>query len=164
METKKKNYIYKVELKKPQIKIAEEIIDIVNNYYDLELKSKTRLALYTLPRQITHYFIKHYCNRLAEKDIAHLTGLISHATVRNSIRRVEGFIEFDRYIREDVNVLKNEIEAKIDLRQSDKSDLVKRRKRFDKIKDKITTLDASKVDELLDTLEDQLKTFEQWKQ
>lgn len=155
-------YIKRIEVKKPQLEIANEIIDMVNHYYQTELIKKTRKRLFSLPRQISQYLIRYYCDKLGYQDIALITGITNHATVINSLNRIDDYLEFDKEVRTDVLFLKSEINAKIDLTQTSKSAIKKKEMQLQQLKEKMLTLEDTKYFDLLDTINNHLNNYSKW--
>ena len=149
-------YICKIEKKEPQLNVAKDIIDLVNYYFNEEILTKCRKQTYTLPRQIAQYLIKYYCDKLSEIDIAILTGLKSHATVRNSIKKIEWFLDFDKEIKADVGFLMEQINEKVDLSSTNKSIAYKRNVMMDNVRSNMVILSDGKFFDLIDVINKQL--------
>ena len=70
----------------------ETLQDKVAKYFNIsltDLKSKSRYQSKVLPRQVAMYLIKKHLNKVVLKDIGKAFGGRDHATVINSIKRIE---------------------------------------------------------------------------
>jgi len=68
----------------------------------VQVKDRSNNVKY--PRQLVHYFLKKH-TKLSLLEIAHMTGLESHATVLNSIKVIKRGIKDGGGVREDVRNL-----------------------------------------------------------
>ena len=158
-KTKTLKPIVKRHLKKGQLQIAKEIMEITKGYYEQDILTNGRKQIYTLPRQVAQFLINYYCDKLSEQDIATLTGLISHATVRNSIRKIEDYLQFDKEIKTDLIVLHSEITSKVDLRDSSRH-LTKRKEiQMNLVKFKMLELNDSNYFDTLDVINNHLNNY-----
>lgn len=155
--------IFNKSKKAPQIEVAKNIIEIVNNYFYVESRTKSRRAMYTYPRQLCQFLIKTYCDKLSEKDIATLTLIKSHATVRFSINKIESLSNFDAEIKDDLIVLTDELNAKLDLSKTSKSLEANKSRRLDVIRIKMMKLTDAQFFDLTDIINNHIKNYETWK-
>jgi len=89
------------------IKSPNRIRFTICRYFQISVKYvqiRERSENVRYPRQLVHYFLNKY-TKLSLQDIAHMTGLISHATVLNSIKVIKKGIEDNGNVKEDVRNL-----------------------------------------------------------
>lgn len=82
-----------------QDEIMDFIIDIVKGYFDCiddyhTVRTRKRSIVY--PRQIAMYLIKKYTNNVTLSVIAKKFGNKNHATIIHAIKKIDGFVQFDK--------------------------------------------------------------------
>ena len=145
-KTKIKGLKYKEE----QLKVSEEIIGIVKDYFQKEIIQEGRESLHTYPRQMAHALINNYCDKIVLQDIATITNLKTHATILNSIDKINFLSKHYFDVKTDWLLLNEEIESKIDLSKTAMSLNHRKTKIFNNIKLKLFKL---KNDEFFDTID-----------
>jgi hypothetical protein len=89
--------------KEPRIIDSNVIIRAVSEYYNIDISNncQSRNGKITLARQITHYFLDKY-TLMKKEDIGKLVGNKHRTTVINSIKTVQDYIDYNKYIRADI--------------------------------------------------------------
>ena len=92
---------------------ANNIIEVVNNYFNIQEETKSRKLGVMLPRQISQYFIRRKLD-LPYQLIANMFNLKQHGTVMSNIEKIDGFSINDRevscYIKELELILRDNAE------------------------------------------------------
>lgn len=108
--------------KSDQVKGAKTIISYVSDYFGTDTFLRTRVAPLVYPRQISQYFIHFYYHPiLSEQDIANMTGVKSHATVRNSREKIEFLKGVDYEVKDDVCNIKEYLDSVLDMTKTSQS-------------------------------------------
>lgn len=105
--TTKKGYTLRGVINIQQQKQIDTAFEKVCEVYGVtkeELKSQSRLRKYSEPRKIL-YYILHRVYQISSEAVALVFNRVSHATVLIGIRKVEGFLQVDKYYREKVSQL-----------------------------------------------------------
>ena len=76
---------------------ANNIIEIVNNYFNVNQDTKCRKINVMIPKQISQYFMRKKL-KLSYQVIASMFNLKQHGTVMSNIEKMEGFSTNDREI------------------------------------------------------------------
>tara|TARA_R110000803_G_C11732671_1_gene289882 strand:+ start:38 stop:475 length:438 start_codon:yes stop_codon:yes gene_type:complete len=76
---------------------ANNIIEIVNNYFNVNQDTKCRKINVMIPKQISQYFMRKKL-KLSYQVIASMFNLKQHGTVMSNIEKMEGFSTHDREI------------------------------------------------------------------
>jgi len=94
----------------------ENIIVIVSDYFRQPLDkvmSTCRKGDYVKVRQVSMYFIKLYIQGIVLKEIGTKfpgkCNYVDHATVIHAIKKVNGYIETDKYFKRDIDILDKKI-------------------------------------------------------
>jgi hypothetical protein len=88
-----------------ETQIMEFILDIVQSYFNVGedyYRRRTRKYDIVLPRQIAMYLIRKHTS-LSLSDIGVKFGNKDHATVLHGVRKVKGYMDVDRDIKNKVN-------------------------------------------------------------
>lgn len=78
---------------------AETTINALSEYFEVDLREKTRKQIYVVPRQICQKILYEYSS-MSLKDIANALNpaISNHTTVINSLRIIKNRIEFEPII------------------------------------------------------------------
>jgi hypothetical protein len=92
---------------------ANNIIEVVNNYFNIEQETKCRKLGVMIPRQISQYFIRKKLN-LTYQAIANIFNLKQHGTIMSNIEKIDYFsvkdIEISFYVKELELILRDNAE------------------------------------------------------
>lgn len=93
--------------------LSNNIIDLVNRYYNIDTRKNTRKTPIKEPRQIAMKLLRE-CNSKYEKpiplqSIAKMFNLKQHGTVLCGIKRIDDLIIYDKKLKQDVEFLENEV-------------------------------------------------------
>ena len=92
---------------------ANNIIEVVNNYFNIEQETKCRKLGVMIPRQISQYFIRKKLN-LTYQAIANIFKLKQHGTIISNIEKIDYFsvkdIEISFYVKELELILRDNAE------------------------------------------------------
>jgi len=88
--------IDKIEEKK---RVTELVIDIVQNFFELNIKEKTRKREYVLARSFCYKLIREN-TKMTLSEIAKLFNK-NHATVLHNLRQLDGYLEYDHSVSTD---------------------------------------------------------------
>jgi chromosomal replication initiator protein len=86
---------------------SQRIIKIVSHFYNVpyeEIIGPSQKKIYSIPRQISMYFIDLYC-WISYETIGKLFNNRNHSTVTTSINNVKGFIGTDRKYADNIRLL-----------------------------------------------------------
>lgn len=101
-----KDYFYD----KNRVLNSEEILDEVSKLYGIkiqDLKSKSRIASITTPRNIAMYLIYHH----TQSSYEYIGNLFNrdHSTVISSVKKISNLLENDEYLKKIVNKIKDNL-------------------------------------------------------
>lgn len=98
------------------------IIDIICDYFGIDFKTictKSRKYDILKPRQICHYFLYKF-TLFSSSKIGFLVGNLDHATVLNSINKVNNSIDTDITYRNEILEIQQQIELKLELNKNER--------------------------------------------
>jgi chromosomal replication initiation ATPase DnaA len=95
------------------IQLSNNIIDLVNKYYNTDTKIQTRKSEVKEPRQIAMKLLRESNNRFERQiplqTIAKMFNLKQHGTVLAAIKRIDELSVYDNKLRNDIEFLENEV-------------------------------------------------------
>lgn len=154
--------VKRLDYKRSQLQVAEEIIQITSNFYLENAKKKGREGLVVLARHLATYIIKDICDRLSFKDIGLLFGGKNHATIMYSCDKMDWLINNDKEVSSDYSYIMNEIKVKVDLTNTSRDLEYKKIKHINLIEKKMLDLQNKDFYDLVDVINNHLKNYE-WK-
>jgi len=95
------------------MKLYNDIIDLVGNYYKVDLLTKCRKPKYAEPRQMAMKLIREsnnaYEQQVPLEKIAKLFNKKQHGTVLSGIKRIDDLLLYEKKLKEDYDFLNNEV-------------------------------------------------------
>lgn len=91
----------------------DKVINVVCRYYDTDretLDTTRRDRKLILPRQIIHYLLREHFPKMSLEKIG-AVGNKHYATVLNSIRVIQNYLETDRNFRRQMKQIENNLES-----------------------------------------------------
>ena len=110
------------------VKVSNLIVNSVINHYrllDHEIFEVTRKRHIVFARQVAMYFLKKHTH-MGLSEIGRIFSGKDHATVLYAIKTVENLIDSDKKIKQDITVLKEELNFQLHILYKTKSDLNKK--------------------------------------
>lgn len=95
-------------------KLMDFIVKLVQNYYKVDedyFRRKTRKYEIVFPRQVAMYLIRKN-TKLSLYSIGEKFGNKNHATIINGVKRIKGYIQVDKKVKEQVNDIQYTISLK----------------------------------------------------
>ena len=160
--------IKKYEMKKDQLEIAREIIDIISEYCNADVTLPTRKHNILWCKKIAQFIIKDYCDKLAYSDIggffkSYKGKTLDHASVMYNVRHIKELLSFDKEIQSDYNALDNYISNVVDISLTSKGSINKKKAKLNVICKNMEMLDDADFYELVEIINNNIKNY-QWKQ
>ena len=128
---------------------ANNIIQVVNQYFNIQTETKSRRIGLMLPRQISQYFIRRKLD-LPYQAIARMFNLKQHGTVMSNIEKIDGFSVNDREVSFYVKEIELLLRDNADIMLYKKSlDVVEQLTDINKILDSKSAFELIKIKENL---------------
>jgi hypothetical protein len=132
------------------IKSANKIIAIVDNYFMVSSVVKSRRLRVMLPKQISQYFIRRNL-KMPYQVIANIYSLKCHASVLHNFKKIDFDIINDPYVSNYVNDISNILRKDRGLQRYTKHDNLKTHEivAINNLMDKLNTFQLRKIKKLL---------------
>ncbi len=153
--------INKLQLKEKQKILAQEIIEICVDYYNVNLLKNTRKKEYVEARQMAIYLVRDFCDVLTYYQIRDIFNK-HHANIIYSEKKISDLIDVDRKTRNDYSTLVEIIERRTNYKNMSYHARLKRNRKIQTFTSKLYSLDQNEIDDLDELVNNYLKSLE-WK-
>lgn len=150
-------------LKQKQNRIALEIIEICNDFYNLDLMKLTKKKEYVEARQMAMYLVRDFCDALTYEEISDVFKKKCHSTIIHGENVVSGLIEVDAETRSIYATLVEIVERRTDCKNVSYHNLVKRNRKIQTFTSKLYNLTKNQIEDIDELVGNYIKSLE-WKQ